>query len=416
MRTVRLKNFDFASHTDKGRVRERNEDSLSYFDTFNGHVFVVCDGMGGHNAGDVASELAVETIGKFFNEKFIANPFEAIETAIIAANDTVYNYSIGNDYLFGMGTTIVLILIRDDKIYYGHAGDSRLYLFKNHILDQITTDHSYVQQLLQKELISQFEAQYHPRRNEITKAIGLSKTIDPEVSPKAIVPQNDDFLIICTDGLTNMVTDEEISKIMVSLTKLNEKAAKLVSKANKNGGLDNISVQIIRFHNLDDEPEPEERKSNIPLLESVRVSLKNKRFAILLIFFFVLGTLLFFISVETSDLMNDETKIQYKSSDNKKELIIPYKIMENEALEDIAEKFNTEKDVLLRLNPNYNKIENSKHIKVPVKALYKVKKADELTIISAIYDVDIVDIMKANNIANLELLVGSELIIPLKSK
>jgi serine/threonine protein phosphatase PrpC len=415
MRTVRLKNFDFASHTDKGRVRERNEDFLSYFDTFNGHVFVVCDGMGGHNAGDVASELAVETIGKFFNQKYISNPFEAIETAMFAANETVYNYSIGNDYLFGMGTTMVLLLIRDDKIYYGHAGDSRLYLFKNNILDQITTDHSYVQQLLQKDLITVKEAQYHPRRNEITKAIGLTKTLDPEVSPKAIIPQNDDYLIICTDGLTNMVSDEEISKILSGAQNLNEKAAKLVNKANKNGGLDNISVQIIKFHNLDDEPEPDEPKKNAPLMELFRGSLKKKQFTVLLVFFFMFGTLLFFVTVEEPELAYD-ANINYKSVENQKELIIPYHIKKEESLDDLAEKFNTQTDVLLRLNPNYDKIENNRHIKIPVKALYIVKKNDELPLISVIYDVDIVDIMKANGIADLDLAVGYELIIPLKSK
>jgi len=416
MRTVRLKNFDFASHTDIGRVRDRNEDFLAYFDTFNGHVFVVCDGMGGHNAGDVASELAVETVGRVFNQKYYPNPFEALEEAMVSANEIVYSYSVGNDYLFGMGTTMVLILIRDDKVYYGHAGDSRLYLFKNHILDQITTDHSYVQQLLQRGVISHKEALEHPRRNEITKAIGLSKKIDPNISPKAIIPQNDDFLLICTDGLTNMLSAEEISKVLDNSSNLNDKASKLVSKANKNGGIDNISVQLIRFHNLDDESEPDDLSPNRPVIELFRKALKKKQLAILLIFFFMFGTLMFFVSVDEPDLLNNTNKLTYKMLENEKDLIIAYNIKQTETIDNLAERFNVERDILFRLNPNYDKIENFKHVKIPVKALYIVKKVDELPIISVMFDVSIVDIMKANNLGSIDLVVGTELIIPLKSE
>ncbi len=416
MRTVRLKNFDFASHTDIGRIRERNEDFLAYFDTLNGHVFVICDGMGGHNAGDVASELAVESVGKVCNQKYYPNPFEALEEAMIISNETVYNYSVGNDYLFGMGTTMVLLLIRDDKVYYGHAGDSRLYLYKNHILDQITTDHSYVQQLLQKGLITRKEAEEHPRRNEITNGIGLSKKFDPEISPKALIPQNDDYLLLCTDGLTNMLSSEEISKVLDGAQNLNEKASKLIGKANRNGGLDNISVQIIRFHNLDDDPEPDDYPASRPLMELVRKTMKKKKFAILLIFFFMFGTWLFFISVENTDLKNNQKSVSFKTVVNDKDLIIAYHIKPNETLDYLAERFNTEKDVLLRLNPNFEKMDNNKHIKIPIKDLYIVQKVDELPLISARFDVSIIDIMKANDLGSLELLVGTELIIPLKSK
>jgi PPM family protein phosphatase len=118
VRTRVLKNFDYVYLSDRGRVRERNEDSLSYFDTINGHAFVVCDGMGGHNAGDVASELAVDSVRDYLNQTYCSNPFDAVENAILYANKMVYNLALGNDYLNGMGTTIVLALIRDDRIYY----------------------------------------------------------------------------------------------------------------------------------------------------------------------------------------------------------------------------------------------------------------------------------------------------------
>jgi serine/threonine protein phosphatase PrpC len=372
--------------------------------------------MGGHNAGDVASELAVETVGNFFNQKYYPNPFEALEEAMINANETVYNYSVGNDYLFGMGTTMVLILIRDDKVYFGHAGDSRLYFYRGSILDQITVDHSYVQQLLNKGLISNKEAREHPRRNEITKAIGLSKSIDPEISPKAIIPQNDDCLLICTDGLTNMLSNDEISKVLESAYNLNDKATRLIGRANKNGGFDNVSVQIIKFHNLDDEPEPEYKRKNIPLMERFRSSLKKKQTSAILIFFFLIGTLLFFISVEKPNLVGNIDQLNYRAVVNEKELIIAYQFKAGETLNDLSEKFNTEKDVLLRLNPNFENNQNNKHIKIPVKALYIVKEVDELPLISARYNVSSIDILKANDIGSIDLQVGTELIIPLKSK
>jgi serine/threonine protein phosphatase PrpC len=416
MRTVQLKNFDFASHTDIGRTRDRNEDFLAYFDSLNGHVFVICDGMGGHNAGDVAAELAVETIGGFFSQKYYPNPFEAIEQAMISANQTVYNYSVGNDYLFGMGTTMVLVLIREDKVYFGHAGDSRLYLYRNNILDQLTADHSYVQQLLQKRMISQRETQEHPRRNEITKAIGLSIAFDPDISPKAIIPQNDDIILLCTDGLTNMISGEEISKILGNLHNLNEKAVKLIAKANKNGGLDNISVQIIKFHNLGVENEPDLVTSNTSIISFFRQALKKKKNIAILLLLFLLGTLLFYISADKPDLLGDQTYFANKPANPEKNLIIAYHVKTGETIEELAQRFNTEKDMLLRLNPNFDNFKNIKHLKIPVKGLYIVKKIDELQIISAQYDVEITDIMKANNICSLDLKVGMELIIPIKSK
>ncbi|MFN8258224.1 MAG: Stp1/IreP family PP2C-type Ser/Thr phosphatase [Bacteroidales bacterium] len=416
MRTVKLKNFDFTGNTDIGLIRDRNEDAIGYFDTLNGHVFIVCDGMGGHNAGDVASELAVETGGNFLKQKYYPNPFEAVEETLITANETVYNHSIGNNYLFGMGTTMVLLLIRDNLVYYGHAGDSRLYVLRNNILDQLTHDHSYVHQLIQKGHISAREAKFHPRRNEITKAVGLSKDFDPEISPKPFVPQNDDILLICSDGLTNMVTDEEIASVLSAGGNLNDKARALISRANKNGGIDNISVQLVKFHNLDEEPEPEVYHKSRPLLETARKTLKKKQFVTLLVFVFLIATILFFISIEKPK--PKQLKINYSRGpiEIESQLIIAYYLKQGETLKELAERFNTKPEILIRLNPNFSKTEGNRHIKIPVKAIYKVRKVDELALISFMYDVPATDILKANNLGNFDLMVGSELIIPLNSK
>lgn len=415
VRTVSLKNFDFASQTDKGKVRERNEDFLAYFDTINGHVFVVCDGMGGHNAGDVASELAVEAIGNFFNQKYYPNPFEAVEESILYANKVVYDHAKGNDYLYGMGTTIVLVLIRDDLIYHGHAGDSRLYLFKNNILDQVTKDHSRVQELIDLGKITKKEAEDHPLKNEITRALGLSMRFEPEVSPKAIVPQDKDILMICTDGLTNMLSDGEIARYLDNMLNLNDKASKLIYKANKKGGQDNISVQLIKFYNLGLNDEPDEEDKN-ELLTFIRDLLNKKQFVYIVAFLFILGTS-FVVGLHESMKMENVT-VYERSSDILKEndLIIAYLLKPYENLESLAERFNTDVETLKRLNPNYANIQQGKHLKIPVRYLHIVTQTDELPLIAAQYDSDIVDIMKANDLGNTQLVVGSEIIIPLKSK
>jgi serine/threonine protein phosphatase PrpC len=414
VRTVCLKNFDFASHTDRGKVRPRNEDFLAYFDTINGHVFVVCDGMGGHNAGEVASELAVESIGEYFNQDYYTNPFEAVEKAIVYANEMVYRHAVGNDYLNGMGTTIVLVLIRDDRVYFAHAGDSRLYLYKNNILDQMTVDHSHVQELLDRGVITPSEAKRHPQKNEITRALGLSSEFEPEVSPKAIIPTDDDILLLCSDGLTNVLENEEIISVLNNSQNLNDKAAKLISKANKKGGPDNISIQIIKFHNLIAADE-EDDDNESPLFEYLRNLLKQKKITYLIAFLFVLGTS-FFIGIYESPKVINYKNNSSQNDGSTSSIVIAYLLKPEENLSYLSEKFNTEIETLKNLNPNFDSIKPGMHFKIPVRYLHVVQQVDELPLIVARYQSYEIDILKANDLVSRNLIVGSELIIPLNSK
>ncbi len=409
MRTVCLKNFDFASRTHRGLVRKHNEDFLAYFDTMNGHVFVLCDGMGGHSAGDVAAEMASEAIGRYFNFKYHNNPFEAVEESIIFANQEVVMHALGNDYLYGMGTTIVVVLIRDDRVFYGHAGDSRLYVYKNQQLLQLTKDHSYIQELLDKRLISESDAETHPRRNEITRAVGLSYDFKPEVSSKAFIPTDDDILLLCSDGLTNMIDDEEISVILNSKYKINEKATKLVKKANKKGGIDNISVQIIKFHNLLQTEYTENYYK-----KSKNIFTDNK------IAFFIAGIILvifsFFVGLYDNGNKQD-IPANNKFENNKFKLteIIAYSPIENDTWEALSYRFNISVDKLISLNPNIEQINNTIHVKIPVKTTILVSLYDDIKWISYKYGVCVIDIMKANNLNSIYPTIGSELIIPLTS-
>jgi len=415
-RTVVLKNFDYTTLTDKGRIRERNEDALSYYDTINGHAFVVCDGMGGHNAGDVAAELAVGAVKEFLNEKYCSNPFEAIENCINYANRKVYHHAKGNDYLEGMGTTIVLILIRDDRVYYGHAGDSRLYLYRNQVLDQMTEDHSVIQQMMKAGVLTFKEALEHPRRHEITRALGLISDFEPDVSPRAIIPQNDDYLLLCSDGLTNLIEANEIIKILDNPFSLKDKAGRLVSRANRKGGTDNISVILIRFHNIGDKDEQQDEVTQKSIIGSIRNLLRTRKFSFLLIMLFFVGT--FFIITKKEDekldfLKHEFTHFPMIRSD---ELIIPYNIKDGETIKNVADKFNTDVETINQLNPNYALNQQGVHLKIPVKVLYIVKNGDDLELIADKYGIDLICLMKANELSSLKLKIGKELIIPYKKK
>ncbi len=409
--TISLKNFDYANLTDKGLQREQNEDFLAYFDTCNGHVFVLCDGMGGHNAGEYASELAVETVGNFLNKKYIKNPFDAVENAIKSANKEVYKKSKEDSRFSGMGTTITLALIRDNRVYYGHVGDSRIYHFSQNKLKQITKDHSFVQSLIDKGIISKDEAKDHPRKNEISKALGLSSFIEPSVAPAALIPQNDDFILICSDGLTNMLKNKKIEDEIKNNNSIIDTANKLIKLSNKKGGIDNISVQLIKFFNLSFNENKKKSKS----LELRKILNLNKTLIITSLFFILIIFSVFFI------LQNKET--QKKNSDNtiKKPMktnnkIFAYKFNKNETYNSIAEKFNIEIPILKKLNPNIKTIKNGKHLKIIIRDLYIVTSEDDLGIILKKFNLTSVDLMKANDLYKIEVNVGQELIIPCYKK
>lgn len=414
-KTVSLRNFHFISLTDKGLERAKNEDYLAYFDTLNGHVFVVCDGMGGHLGGELASETAVEAVGFFFNEKYYKNPFEAVENAIIFANQKVYTRAKQNTEYYNMGTTVVLVLIRDDRVYYGHAGDSRLYVFSHKHLKQLTKDHSYVNQLVDRKVISAKEAESHPRKNEITRALGLSENIEPEVTSSAFLPDENDVLLLCSDGLNNMLSDKHIQKILSTELRIEEKASLLIEVANNNGGIDNISVQLVRFYNINKQYTPSKIKGRRKQLVLEHLYRRKFYYLIGALFFFVLA--LFFLMKPEPDSNNDNYKLfitkTYKTTKNGLLIIYPYQVQVGDKLETVAEKFNVDPNYLKALNPNVVWPSEGNHIKIPIQDTYIVRADDEIGLICAQYDILPVDLMQVNDFSSENLIVGQELIIPL---
>ncbi len=226
--------------SEKGRVREKNEDDYLIRTEENLKIFAVADGMGGHEAGDVASALAVETINNYqFDTSNLANE---IKNVIELANKKIFEES--KKVNKKMGTTITLAIIEDNIVKIGHVGDSRAYIYDNKELKQVTKDHSYVKELVKKGVISELESENHPQKNLLLRALGSEDEV--EIDLIEIEISKDDLFLLCSDGLTNMVIKEEIMKILEIETGLNAMANQLVETANKNGGHDNITVLIYK--------------------------------------------------------------------------------------------------------------------------------------------------------------------------
>ncbi len=241
----------FSAISDRGLVREINEDYYGIISDCPGieAAFIIADGMGGHNSGEVASRIAVESVTKALQN----NPAEfadsgqipdRLEMLVVEANREVYIKSMDNSGDHGMGTTMTLAVISGDMIYIAHVGDSRLYLIRNSEIKRITTDHSYIEELVKKGSLTREEAERHPQKNIITRALGLPGDI--EVDRYDLKIEDEDSFVICTDGLTNMLTEEEIIRIAAG-SDPEEACSRMVEAANGNGGEDNITVIVIRI-------------------------------------------------------------------------------------------------------------------------------------------------------------------------
>lgn len=237
-----LKTF---SITDIGRKRKINQDFVYTSETAIGNlpnVFIVADGMGGHKAGDYASKVTVETIVDEISASSEKNPVRIIEKAIDTANQVIRQRASEEFELEGMGTTVVVATCIDKTLQVANVGDSRLYLV-NDTIRQITRDHSYVEEMVRRGGIERSEARNHPDKNIITRAVGAGDTVEADFF--SVELSEGDMILMCTDGLTNMLEDEEIRMILSGARDIVEKAQELVQAANDNGGKDNISVILI---------------------------------------------------------------------------------------------------------------------------------------------------------------------------
>ena len=230
----------FSAVTDIGKKRSSNQDSCHV----GGNWCVVADGMGGHNGGKVASQTAVEVITKFIESEGgseAENCESLLRRAIAAANAEIFAMSLSDPTLDGMGTTAVLCRFTEGMATVAHAGDSRAYLIGAEGIVQITHDHSIVQQLIESGTITPLEAKTHPHKNLITRAIGTELHIEVDLTEIAV--KKGDRILLCTDGLTAFLADDEIEDV-IRKHDIDTAAAELVSRANDAGGADNITVVI----------------------------------------------------------------------------------------------------------------------------------------------------------------------------
>ncbi len=235
------------SVTDIGQRRELNEDFSYLSNTAVGtlpNLYIVADGMGGHQAGDYASRYAVTRV-KELSEAATPRPLkEILDRALHVVNQELRTIASSDVHYAGMGTTMVAAVVKDDRLLVGNVGDSRLYLFHENHLHQITVDHSLVEEMVLAGGIDEARARTHPDKNIITRAIGAEDVLQIDFFSVALT--EGDTILMCTDGLTNMLEDEEIAGILKTADRsLAQKAEALVNAANQNGGRDNITVLLI---------------------------------------------------------------------------------------------------------------------------------------------------------------------------
>jgi serine/threonine protein phosphatase PrpC len=236
--------YSSKSLTDVGKVRSANEDNLGEAQTPNGHLFVVCDGMGGHVGGAQASLIAVNSIIEYFQREVYDNVIQAIDHALSFANEQIYASALSNLELKGMGTTAVILLIRGEECFVGHVGDSRIYLLSDGKLNRITKDHSFVQTLVDSGIIEDEDAENHPNKNQILQALGIASSVKGTISQTPILPKAGDMFLLCSDGLNGMVKDKNIEKIMQE-NNLQVTAESLITAALNGGGQDNITASLV---------------------------------------------------------------------------------------------------------------------------------------------------------------------------
>ena len=232
-----------------GQVRQANEDSCGFATVPNGELFVVCDGMGGHVGGATASRIAVEQIIQHFKAQRYPNIYQALHDALCRANIQIIGAANAEPSLKGMGTTACIVLVDGNDAYIAHVGDSRIYLYEEQKkrLFRITKDHSFVQSLVDMGQLDDRDAEHHPRKNVIMKALGTKEELKPEVYMSPVQPAKGDMFLICSDGLSGMVDDDGIEAILSSDQSIEQKVLDLVTNANVPGkGLDNITAQVIK--------------------------------------------------------------------------------------------------------------------------------------------------------------------------
>lgn len=236
--------------SDIGKIRRINQDSFYISTDDKLPIYLVADGMGGHKAGEIASNMARDIIRSNFERNIDklnsgANIFKVLKRAIEEANTKIYLRSLQDESCRGMGTTVILCYVGTRSLYLGHVGDSRAYIIRDSKMEQLTEDHSFVNQLVKSGSLSPEEARTHPKKNMITRAVGSSSIIEIDLLREEF--SRDDILLIMTDGISNMLSEDVILEEFIDSRDLQLSCENIVNKANDRGGLDNSTIVAIKF-------------------------------------------------------------------------------------------------------------------------------------------------------------------------
>ena len=244
--------IEAASLTDVGLHRANNEDSFLYWEPDSdsdfqrkGRLAIIADGMGGYEGGQEASRLAVETVRHIYDRDFSGNPQHGLLAAFQSAHETIQRYAFEHPQFHGMGTTCTALSIIDRQLCFAHVGDSRLYLVRAGAISRLTRDHSYVSRLVESGIVRSEDAESHPQRHILTAALGSGRDIMPHSPEQPVSLEEDDKLILCTDGLWGVIGDLELARIVHAHAPA-EACQKLVRLALDHGGPDNITVLVLR--------------------------------------------------------------------------------------------------------------------------------------------------------------------------
>jgi len=257
-----------AARTDIGMIRAGNEDSFfADANQFRG-LFIVADGMGGHAAGEVASEMAVQIVTKELASVQHLNGADVaprVAAALRNANRAIFLRTVEEVDKQGMGTTASVLLLANDRYLIGQVGDSRVYLLRDGVLRQLTKDHSYVQEQVDAGFLTPEQARYHPYSNVITRCVGASESVEPDTYGGAV--KAGDIFLVASDGLTGMVDDRRLQQLLLARSSPGRLVDSLIAEANGRGGLDNITAIVIQVSALDEQQQKETPAAGSPTLE-----------------------------------------------------------------------------------------------------------------------------------------------------
>ena len=386
---MQTNSFSLGNGSDVGLKRQENEDYLAAFESPNGAVFIVCDGMGGHLGGATAARLATDVLMETLREHIFDSPLSALREAIQKANEAVLSEAQKKVHLQGMGTTVVILLLQDQQAYYAHVGDSRLYYHNAHTgLRCLTKDHSYIQTLIDQGLLTAAEATSHPQRHQLTKALGTQTTLEASIAAYPLTLEAGDQLLLCSDGLTEHVSELQIANVLQSTSPAQEKVNLLIRLAKEGGGSDNITVQVVEINPSKIQPRAATpaggfgKKLDAWLFPVLLLSALVLFFA--LQYFYEAG-----LNKTKSKALEDSLRRMQQESfyqdsllavDNKPDTFIVHRIKKGESLFSIGKKYSSPLDSLLEWNTlnDLKKIEVGQAVKIKVKMVYTLTKDQSL--------------------------------------